>query len=113
MRAKFVNENIKHLSPKSEEELNARINALRDKLGRAEGDKKYAVIGVWKEPDGLVEWDILSGRGPISYDEAEKSKIISNKAWNDNAVRDIEHEEKIIKWDEYLQKILDDEDNNL
>ena len=84
-------------------------------------NKKFVVIGKWKDSDIEEQWDILSGREPVTYEDAIRIKNASNKAWTDNIEKhhldtmgyfdpdaEIFHNEFIITWEEYQKMLYED-----
>ena len=108
----FVNEGeVRDLmTPK---DVDGIVKDILDKMPKAEGDKKYTLIGKWTEKDGKEEWDVLLPK-PVTREEAEQWKIKMSAEWNKNETelpedRRLPHREIIMLWDDYIEMYIQSE----
>ena len=87
-----------------------RFNESDENLNISDVSNSYSVIGIWTEPDGTEEWDVIHN-GPLTYDEALKVAVAAGRTWDENVPSDrknLPHREIPIRF-EKLQKMIEEE----
>ena len=85
------------------------FNDTDENLNISDVSDSYSVIGIWTEPDGTEEWDVIH-TGPLTYDEALKIAVAAGRTWDENVPSDMKnlpHREIPIRF-EKLQKMIEE-----